>query len=195
MQPLPAVPTLDAAVEQRNRLVDAHLDLVQSIARSLLRRLPPSIEFDDLAQEGYLGLMRAAESYFPVHEPGYPEPVSFRMWAAVKVRGAMIESVRRRHYRAATMEPLDDAAPEKVVSIDFEGGIARKQMARRVQIALVGLSDADRDTLRIYFTEEGRLAGVGERFGVKSSRSSQILHRALDHAERECRAHGIASAA
>jgi RNA polymerase sigma factor (sigma-70 family) len=193
MTPLPPDPDAETlAYQRRNEYVEANLDLVDAIARSLVRRLPPCFELDDLKQAGAMGLLRAAELYSRCLN------VPFRFYAQIRIRGEMIETVRRRRYRDATADPLDDQAaelpgPSNVVAMD--AGIEQRQMCRRVATALEGLDQDDRDALRIYFLEEKRLAGVGERFGVRSSRSSQIVKRALGRARQACAVHGIARVA
>ncbi len=49
-------------LEDRNRFIEKHLPLVISIAR---KRLNQGLEFEDLVQEGILGLVTAAEKFDP----------------------------------------------------------------------------------------------------------------------------------
>jgi len=69
--------------------VTRHADLVRRIAHHLAARLPASVELDDLIQAGMIGLIEAARGYDP--EQG----ASFETYASIRIRGAMIDEVRR----------------------------------------------------------------------------------------------------
>jgi len=77
----------------------AELELVEIVARQVVRRASSSVTLDDLRSFGREGLLRAARSFDP------SRGVPFRRWANVCVKGAMIDGVRawggvpRRVYR------------------------------------------------------------------------------------------------
>lgn len=70
-------------------LVKAHLPLVKRIAYHLVSRLPASVQVDDLIQAGLIGLMDAAAHYDPA------QGASFETYAGIRVRGAMLDEIRR----------------------------------------------------------------------------------------------------
>jgi RNA polymerase sigma factor for flagellar operon FliA len=70
-------------------LVLQHLDLVRHIAAQLVRRLPNSIELDDLVQIGMVGLLETVARY------ECRNGSSFATFATQRIRGAMIDSLRR----------------------------------------------------------------------------------------------------
>ncbi len=70
-------------------LVRQYSDLVKRIAHHLMGRLPPSVQLDDLVQSGMLGLMEAASQYNP------DKGASFETYAGIRIRGAMIDEMRR----------------------------------------------------------------------------------------------------
>lgn len=76
--------------EERDRLVLAHLPLVEPSARALLNSLPhhAKIHEDDLIQAGRMGLMDAAIRFKP--EKG----VEFGTFARYRIRGAMLDCLR-----------------------------------------------------------------------------------------------------
>jgi RNA polymerase sigma factor FliA len=83
----------------------SHLDLVDLIARQLSRELGRSTEFDDLRSMGHQGLLEAARRF----DEG--RGVSFRRFANYRVRGAMLDGVRksaplprRAHARVRALE-------------------------------------------------------------------------------------------
>ncbi len=64
-----------------------HADLVTRTARSLAKRLPPSVELDDLIGAGTVGLLSAASRY-------RAGAVPFPAFAQQRVRGAMLDAIR-----------------------------------------------------------------------------------------------------
>jgi len=65
------------------------LELVDILARQMRRQFGPHVQVDDLASQGRETLLAAARSFDP--DRGVP----FRRWANLRIRGAMIDSVRQ----------------------------------------------------------------------------------------------------
>jgi len=72
----------------REQLVEAHLSQVKFIAERLAAKLPPSVDLDDLMGAGMLGLLDAVDKFDP------SKGVMFRTYAEMRVRGAMLDSLR-----------------------------------------------------------------------------------------------------
>jgi len=72
-----------------SELVLQHLALVRRIAMQMMRRMPSNVEADDLIQTGMVGLLEAAKRYECRHD------ASFATYATRRIRGAMIDSLRR----------------------------------------------------------------------------------------------------
>ena len=70
-------------------LVGQHAGLVRKIALHLAARLPDSVELDDLIQSGMIGLLEAAASF------DASQGASFETFAGIRIRGAMIDELRR----------------------------------------------------------------------------------------------------
>jgi RNA polymerase sigma factor FliA len=68
-----------------------HLGLVRRIARQVAARLPCHFEIEDLVQAGMVGLLEAAERY--------SGSVSFETYARHRIRGAILDSVRKYDWR------------------------------------------------------------------------------------------------
>jgi RNA polymerase sigma factor for flagellar operon FliA len=73
----------------RQRIASLYLELVQALAAQLASGLPPSVDVNDLVQEGYFGLYRAIGSF----DTGFK--VKFTTYASTAIRGAMLDSLRR----------------------------------------------------------------------------------------------------
>ncbi len=72
----------------RDQLVEMHLSQVKFIAERLAAKLPPSVDIDDLMGAGMLGLLDAVDKFDP------DKGVMFRTYAEMRVRGAMLDSLR-----------------------------------------------------------------------------------------------------
>lgn len=84
--------------KDKAELVQRYMPLVKRIAYHLMARLPPNIQFDDLAQNGMLGLLDAISRY----EEG--QGAQFETYASQRIRGAMLDALREsdwlpRHLR------------------------------------------------------------------------------------------------
>ena len=76
----------------RETLVHAHGRMVKRIASHLATRLPRTIQYDDLVQSGMLGLVEAAAHY------DASKGASFETYANIRIRGHMLDEVRRNDW-------------------------------------------------------------------------------------------------
>jgi RNA polymerase sigma factor FliA len=74
------------------QLIGRHFALVQRIAHYLRPRLPAGLQNEDLVQAGLIGLLQAARSFEP--DLG----TSFETYAGIRIRGAMLDEVRRQDW-------------------------------------------------------------------------------------------------
>lgn len=74
------------------RLVEDYSPLVKRIAYHLKGRLPDSVQVDDLIQAGMVGLLEAARNYDDGHG------ATFETFAGIRIRGAMLDDVRRNDW-------------------------------------------------------------------------------------------------
>jgi RNA polymerase sigma factor FliA len=104
--------------------VEEGLPLVDMLARQMRRQFGPRVQVDDLASHGRETLLAAARSFDPAR--GVP----FKRWVCLRVRGAMIDSMRQsgnlpkrvyrklralqaaEHVHAASAEESVPATPE-----------------------------------------------------------------------------------
>lgn len=90
-QPVPPVRLTPPA------LVSSHLGLVRKVAWQVHGRVSRSIEVEDLVQIGMIALIEAAHHFEP--RPG----ASFATYALIRVRGAMIDELRRQAHMTRGM--------------------------------------------------------------------------------------------
>lgn len=81
-----------AGQPSREELVQRFVPLVRRIAYHLMARLPPNIQFEDLVQNGMLGLLDAIERF----EEGFG--AQFETYASQRVRGAMLDGLRENDW-------------------------------------------------------------------------------------------------
>ena len=89
-----------------------HAELVKRIAYHLAGRLPPSVEVDDLIQAGMLGLLEAASNYAP------NRGASFETYAGIRIRGAMIDALRKLDWAPRSVHRKARAAAAVVREIE-----------------------------------------------------------------------------
>jgi RNA polymerase sigma factor for flagellar operon FliA len=80
------------AASELDDLLRRHAPLIRRIAHHLAARLPATVQIADLIQAGMLGLMDAARHY----DTG--RGASFETYAGIRVRGAMLDEVRRNDW-------------------------------------------------------------------------------------------------
>ena len=74
---------------ESEQLITRHGDLVNALARSLLRKLPPNVELDDLLQDGYIGLLGTL-----IQATKRDNDRQYRHYLTQRIRGAMLDGLR-----------------------------------------------------------------------------------------------------
>ena len=112
-------------------LVARHAELVKRIAYHLAGRLPHSVEVDDLIQAGMIGLLEAAAHY------ASDRGASFETYAGIRIRGAMIDALRKQDWAPRSVHRKARAAAQAIRTSKNEAG----REARDSEIAkAMGLS-------------------------------------------------------
>lgn len=89
MKPMSPIQMYGSGRPKGEDLVLAHLGLVKRVALHLKARIPAFMELDELVQVGMIGLLEASRAF----DPG--KGVDFENFAHSRVRGAMLDEVRR----------------------------------------------------------------------------------------------------
>src|ERR1700742_3842269 len=119
---------------ESDELIVQHAELVKRIAYHLAGRLPPSVEVDDLIQAGMLGLLEAASNY------AANRGASFETYAGIRIRGAMIDSLRKLDWAPRSVHRRARAVAAAVREIEQRTG----RDARDAEVAeQMGLSMED----------------------------------------------------
>ena len=102
--------------ESTDELVRRHAPLVRRIAYHLMGRLPPSVDVDDLVQAGMIGLLEAARHY------ATDRSASFETYAGIRIRGAMLDELRRTDWTPRSVHRKAREVAEVVRQIEHETG-------------------------------------------------------------------------
>jgi len=86
-----------ADTHTENDLVQQYLPLVTSILGRLAMTLPDHVDHDDLQSAGLVGLLQAVRNYDP------SSGNSFETYARVRIRGAMLDELRRMDWVPRTV--------------------------------------------------------------------------------------------
>lgn len=105
----------EQAAQDLDALIEQYAPLVKKIAQHLIVRFPASVQLDDLIQAGIVGLIEAARKYNGAHG------ASFATYAGIRIRGAMIDDVRK-----------GDWVPRSVYRNNREIGEAFRRVEARV---------------------------------------------------------------
>ena len=102
--------------QSADELVKTHAPLVRRIAYHLMGRLPPSVDVGDLIQSGMSGLLEAARNY------ATDRSASFETYAGIRIRGAMLDELRRTDWTPRSVHRKAREVAEVVRQIEVETG-------------------------------------------------------------------------
>jgi RNA polymerase sigma factor FliA len=97
-----------------DELVRKHADLVKRIAYHLAGRLPPQVEIADLMQAGMMGLLEAATHY------SSGRGASFETYAGIRIRGAMLDALRKLDWAPRSVHRKARAAQMGVPLTEYQ---------------------------------------------------------------------------
>lgn len=103
---------------ERERFVEAHLEIVRYLALRIASRLPASVEVDDLVHDGIVGLLDAVNKFDPKRN------VRFRTYAESRVRGAILDGLRHRDWRPRSIRRGQRELDEAVIQLSTRHGRA-----------------------------------------------------------------------
>jgi RNA polymerase sigma factor for flagellar operon FliA len=110
--------------EERGDLVHEHMALVRKIAGHLMVKLPTSVQIDDLIQAGSMGLLEATRHYDGTRG------ASFETFAGIRIRGAMLDEVRRQNWAPRSSQQNMRKISEAVRTV--EGRLGRRAVAAEI---------------------------------------------------------------
>lgn len=114
------------------RMAHQHAPLVKRIAYHLSGRLPSNVQVEDLIQAGMIGLIEATKNY------DKSQGASFETYAGIRVRGAMIDEVRRNGWAPRSVHRKSREANQATQEIEAKVGreATDKEVANAMGISL-----------------------------------------------------------
>ncbi|HEX6993004.1 MAG TPA: RNA polymerase sigma factor FliA [Gammaproteobacteria bacterium] len=121
----------EAALEGQ-LLIERYMDLVRRIAFHMLGRLPASVQVEDLIQAGVIGLLEAGRQYDSRHG------ASFETYAGIRIRGAILDEVRRQDWGPRSAHRAAREVSEAVRAVESRTGreASAKDVARELGVDL-----------------------------------------------------------
>jgi RNA polymerase sigma factor for flagellar operon FliA len=162
-------------------------------------RIPTSslADQDDVASAAMIGLIGAVDRFDP--RRGVP----FEAYAALRIRGAVVDELRHVDERGRADRRPEGA--ELAVSLDLlletgthqgpvaDDGLAERfeqeDLKTRIQDALGRLPARQREVIARYYGDELTLREAGAKMGVSEARACQIHGRAIQTLRRELSVH------
>lgn len=101
---------------QQQDFTTRYAPLVKRIAHHLLAKLPASVQLDDLLQSGMLGLLEAKSNF------DASKGASFETFAGIRIRGAMIDEMRRGDWVPRSVHKNARAIAQVIKNIEQRTG-------------------------------------------------------------------------
>jgi RNA polymerase sigma factor for flagellar operon FliA len=115
---------------RQESLILEHMPMVKRVAVHLKVRVPPFMELDELIQVGMVGLIEAARAFDPT------KGFEFENFALNRVRGAMLDEVRRQSYLPRSAVAFNKAENEAVHALVSELGRTPSQIEIAQQMGM-----------------------------------------------------------
>jgi len=171
--------------------------LVRILAGRVLAGLPrdSGIEMSDLIQAGNLGLLQAARTFSP--QNGAP----LAGYAKFRIRGEMLDAVRRNSGPARANLTTQDGAAEDALSMESmipapvehspHSLLAETQRAAILGEEVARLPPRYRAVVRLRYSREFSLREIGAVLRVQESRACQLHRSALGRLRRALSKRGL----
>ncbi len=117
--------------------------LIRKLAYDLAKSLPPSVEVDDLVQEGVVGLLGAIERFDPSRH------VKLSTYVVTRIKGAMLDYLRSIDWMPRTLrKKLKAVERARMKFIREEPNVATTKIAEELDINVKEVEIIEREILR-----------------------------------------------
>ncbi len=167
-----------------------HMPLVRKVVTKIFRRLPSCVVLDDLLAAGVQGLLAALQ------RNGGDDGETFERYARIRIRGAVIDELRRQDWVPRKVRD-DEASAVSVVRIedlgtpdrprefadesglDADDRISSCEDAQALASAIAQLPERERMIIQMYYFEGVLLKDIGTMLSISDPRVSQVHGRAV----------------
>lgn len=185
------------STEARERLILEYAPFARRLVARMSVAQRSVAQREDLVSVGVIGMIQAVDRYDP------DKRVPFEAFAAVRVRGAVIDELRRlsvvsRDRDVPGLPPalsIDTLVAEGLEPCDEDAGLIdplldadlREDLAASLQT----LPSRERFVLHAYYIERRRMCEIGKDLGLTEARVSQIHSQAVGRLRRALAALGF----
>jgi RNA polymerase sigma factor for flagellar operon FliA len=174
----------------RGALIERYVPLARALARRMRVASSAAADADDMFSAALIGLIDAVDRF----EPGRGVP--FEAYASLRIRGAIIDELRRmdERGRGATTDAPIAISLDGLVEADWDAFLAtddeldepfeREDLRGRVQKAVDMLPPRQREVLARYYADALTLREAGTRMGISEARACQLHGRAISNLRR-----------
>ena len=155
-------------IEERNALILEHVPFIKMIAN----RYKSKGEFDDLVQQGVLGLIRATEKFDPTRD------IKFLTYASYWITGFISRQVEKDR-QMITVDDLEKLDLSFTIEEDLLLEDLKEKTRDKLEEATSNKRDLDIVLARYYGDETVTLQELGDKYGVSRQRMEQIEKRIL----------------
>lgn len=167
-----------------DELLREHFPLVKKVGLHLKARLPAEFELDDLLQVGMLGLINAAGNY------DASQGASFETYASIRIRGAMLDEVRRSSWSPRSIQQKSRAVADAIRRAEMrKGGEASDaEIAEELNMELEEYHAISRELTasKLVSLDEQVEEGYQEFAGNESDPLDQLQDDDFQQALKEC---------
>lgn len=124
---LDASPMKKATTTPTEAQIIEHMPLVQGIVAQFMRKLPRSVQREDLVSAGTLGL------FYALRQSSHSCDEMFLAYARIRIRGAIVDELRRHDWSPRRRRAPAPASPPRLSLVPAGGG-GGEESAARVQV-------------------------------------------------------------
>ena len=163
------------------RLLENHLPRVGTIVERIKRRLPSTIEIDDLYSIGVTGLVAAARNYRPAQER------SFGSYANTRIEGAILDELRRMDYMSRSNRSKAKRLGSAICKLEQEqgGSVCQASLCAAMHMTEGDLAELQEDAREVRFVSLDEHLGEPEDQSLHDIIPDESWVSALDVLERK----------
>jgi RNA polymerase sigma factor FliA len=163
------------------RLLENHLPRVRSIVERIRRRLPSTIESDDLYSIGVAGLVAAARNFRPAQER------SFGSYANTRIQGAILDELRRMDSMSRSNRSKAKRLGSAISKLEQEQGgtVCQGALCAEMQLTEEELAELQEDVREVRFVSLDEDQGEAEDQSLHDIIPDESWVSALDVLDRK----------
>ena len=152
------------SIEDRNALVEKHFGKIKTIARRIVSNGVPDSEYDDLVQEGVIGLMSALDRFDDTKETSIIQYCEFR------IKGSMLDYLRKQDItpRGVREKIRQRDLDIQRYKVEFKQVPTQLEMAEFIEMDIEEYEKKFRDVVGLTFMSIDKIVGKDDgNFSLK----------------------------